>query len=94
MWDADEGVRASSDDVEARAESCYFGDCGHRGEPGCAVAEAVAEGRLSAARLENYQKLQRELEGQAARRDRLEQPARQGRIKAATRAFNAHRPRG
>ena len=33
---------------------CGFGDCLHRGEPGCAVQEGVADGRLSAARYESY----------------------------------------
>ena len=34
-------------DIEELAETCRFGDCGHAGEPGCAVAAAVAEGELS-----------------------------------------------
>ncbi len=33
---------------------CRFADCNHIGEKGCAVAEAVSEGRISAARHENY----------------------------------------
>lgn len=48
------------DDVEALAERCRFRDCQHQGEPGCAVAGAVAGGELAAERLESYQKLQRE----------------------------------
>jgi ribosome biogenesis GTPase len=94
LWDADEGIRASFEDVEALANSCHFADCGHHGEPDCAVAEAVAEGQMLPTRLESYHKLRREQEEQAARRDRIDQLARKGRIKSATRALNAHRPRG
>lgn len=37
------------------AGQCRFRDCRHRGEPGCAVADALAEGRLDRARLESFQ---------------------------------------
>lgn len=33
---------------------CGFSDCLHRGEPGCAVLEAVEEGALSVTRYESY----------------------------------------
>src|SRR6185503_17189228 len=52
-----EGVAA---EVEALAEGCRFKDCAHGEEPGCAVREALAEGRLDPARFENWGKLQRE----------------------------------
>jgi len=35
-------------------DHCRFADCRHRDEPGCAVREAVAQGRLSARRHESY----------------------------------------
>ena len=35
-------------DIEELAGACRFGDCGHAGEPGCAVAAAVAAGRAPA----------------------------------------------
>lgn len=44
---------------------CRFGDCAHRGEPGCAVRDAVERGEVSAARYESYLKLRAELEEQA-----------------------------
>ncbi len=47
-------------DIEALAEQCRFRDCRHQSEPGCAVRASVEDGRISAKRLENYQKLQRE----------------------------------
>jgi ribosome biogenesis GTPase len=48
------------DDVEALTTRCRFTDCGHRSEPGCAVREAIASGRLDERRLGNYEKLLRE----------------------------------
>ena len=43
-------------DIEELAEACRFGDCGHAGEPGCAVAAAVAEGELARERFEAWQR--------------------------------------
>ena len=43
-------------DIEDLAEACRFGDCGHAGEPGCAVAAAVAEGELARERFEAWQR--------------------------------------
>ncbi len=40
---------------------CYYQDCRHIHEPGCAVKEAVNEGRLSRLRYENYTELFQEL---------------------------------
>ncbi|TBR40483.1 MULTISPECIES: ribosome small subunit-dependent GTPase A [Dyella] len=60
---ADEGVAAVFVDIEALAEQCRFGDCGHDGDAGCAIERALAEGVLDARRLANYRKLQRELAG-------------------------------
>jgi ribosome biogenesis GTPase len=61
LWDAEEGLSRTFADIEALAEGCRFTDCTHTAEPGCAVAAAVAEGRLSVRRLESMRKLQREL---------------------------------
>ena len=58
LWDTSEALGSAFADVDALAESCRFRDCRHQGEPGCAVAAAVADGRLDAGRLESYRKLQ------------------------------------
>ena len=47
-------------DIDTLAGECRFSDCTHTGEPGCAVREALADGRLDARRYENYQKIRRE----------------------------------
>lgn len=51
----------SFSDIEEIAKRCKFSDCQHESEPKCAVKEAIEEGHLDIARLENYKKLQREL---------------------------------
>jgi ribosome biogenesis GTPase / thiamine phosphate phosphatase len=61
MWDADEGLERTFADVLEIAAQCRFRDCRHNGEPGCAIAAAIADGRLSARRVASHAKLQREI---------------------------------
>lgn len=57
---------------------CRFSDCTHRGEPGCAVLEAVIAGELEVETLETLHTLERELAYQARRQDdRLAREARE-----------------
>ncbi len=67
MWEADSGLAKTFPDVADRAEGCRFADCGHRGEPGCAVLAAVEAGVLPRERLDSYLKLQAELDDIAER---------------------------
>lgn len=60
LWDIDEGLDKSFSDIEALAVMCRFSDCTHTNEPGCAVKEAVAKGKLSEERLKSYLKLKSE----------------------------------
>ncbi len=69
LWDATDGMSAAFTDIDDLAESCRFSDCGHHGEPGCAVEAAVEDGTLDADRLGSWVKLQRELAHQARRVD-------------------------
>ena len=50
----------SFSDIDELAALCKFNDCAHKGEPGCAVEQAIQDGVLSAERLESYLKLQKE----------------------------------
>ncbi len=61
LWDASAAVRQTFDEIEALAPECHFADCRHRDEPRCAVKTAVAEGKISAERLDSYLKVQSEL---------------------------------
>jgi ribosome biogenesis GTPase len=67
LWEGEGALEAAFPDIEALAGECHFTDCTHDREPRCAVKQAVAEGRLPAVRLEQYQKLRREGAGRARR---------------------------
>jgi ribosome biogenesis GTPase len=69
LWEQAAGLRTVFADVEALAAQCRFSDCAHRGEPGCAVAAAIAGGHLPADRLAGMEKLAREEAWLASRRD-------------------------
>jgi ribosome biogenesis GTPase len=73
LWDTDEGVQESFDDIEELAAGCKFRNCQHEGEPGCAVQMAVDEGRLDPGRLVSYAKLMREAAYQKRRTNKVEQ---------------------
>jgi len=46
---------------------CRFRDCRHQGEPGCALDEAVAEGRITPERLQSFRRILQAMEEQQAR---------------------------
>ena len=69
LWDADEGFAQAFADIEALAARCRFRDCAHVSEPGCAVRAAVERGELDRDRLENYLRLDQELDAAARRRE-------------------------
>jgi ribosome biogenesis GTPase len=54
------------------------------GEPGCAAREAIAEGRIDAARVESHRKLTLELARQTERRESRAAPAERERWKAVS----------
>lgn len=61
LWDAEEGLQEAFEDIEALAAGCFFRDCRHENEPGCAIREAIESGSLLEERLGSYKKLQKEL---------------------------------
>jgi ribosome biogenesis GTPase len=69
MWDGEEGLSRTFQDVEAVAAKCRFRDCGHEEEPDCAVREALETGELEAGRYRSYLKLKREVIHQAGKTD-------------------------
>jgi ribosome biogenesis GTPase len=69
LWDGEDSLHLTFDDIEALAQSCYFGDCQHKDEPRCAVRVALAEGEIDAARYQSYEKLQKELKHVARKQD-------------------------
>ena len=71
-----DGLDTAFEDIQELAEQCRFADCTHDREPGCAVRQAVDNGELEPSRLENYQKMKKEMQFLAERRgksaDRIE----------------------
>jgi ribosome biogenesis GTPase / thiamine phosphate phosphatase len=58
LWATADRTDVGFQDIENIAQSCRFRDCTHSGEPGCAIAESAIDPQ----RLDNYRKLQRELD--------------------------------
>jgi len=81
LWDIEEGVETTFEEIEELAAQCYFSDCKHQTEPRCAVREALESGALDAGRFENYLKMQRELDHLARRQDQLAQRIEKNRWK-------------
>jgi ribosome biogenesis GTPase len=61
LWEGDNSLSHSFQDVESLAEQCRFRDCSHNNEPGCAVQSAIETGDLDEDRYNSYLKLQREM---------------------------------
>ncbi|MCM3704889.1 ribosome small subunit-dependent GTPase A [Cytobacillus firmus] len=61
LWESESGLSESFTDIEQAAHDCRFRDCTHDNEPGCAVLRLIEEGSISAARLNSYKKLLKEL---------------------------------
>ena len=84
-----DGLDRAFADVDELAASCRFGDCGHGGEPGCAVAVAVADGSLDPERLDAWHRLARERAWLQARDDPVARAVRGRRWRATGRAMRS-----
>jgi ribosome biogenesis GTPase len=73
-------------EIAALAEQCRFADCQHEQEPGCAVREALEEGRISPGRWVSYAKLRREARHHALEADARAQRAEKQKWKAIHKA--------
>ncbi len=90
LWDGEDGLGEAFADIEALAAGCRFADCRHAGEPGCAVAAAVADGSLPADRLDSYETLQRELAHLARKQDARLAQAERRKWKAVHKSLRDH----
>ena len=57
LWTSGRGIERAFRDVFDIADGCRFRDCKHMDEPGCAVNEAIASGRLDRVRLDAMRRL-------------------------------------
>lgn len=63
LWDVEpEELDAYFVEIAPYVEQCRFGDCAHVNEPGCAVRQAVDDGKISQDRYRSYLQLRDELE--------------------------------
>ncbi|MGC4896028.1 ribosome small subunit-dependent GTPase A [Micromonospora sp. DT31] len=69
LLDGVAGLDRTFADIAALATGCRYADCGHDGEPACAVRAALDDGELPARRWESWRKLQRELAFESRRRE-------------------------
>jgi ribosome biogenesis GTPase / thiamine phosphate phosphatase len=88
LWARAGGLATTYADVEALARRCRFADCRHAGEPDCAVAAAIAAGRLDPRRLVQHDELARE---QAWLEQRLDTGAARERKRRAKRIERDYR---
>ena len=61
LWESSEGMAVTFSDLATFGQNCKFRDCSHKGEPGCAVADAIRSGELAEDRVQSFHKLQAEL---------------------------------
>jgi len=88
----EESVDATFADIEDLATTCHFTDCTHDGEPGCAVALAVAAGEVAQDRVDAYADLRREAASAARRADEHERRAYERRFTKAVKAHVKSKP--
>ena len=62
LWDADEGLNQSFNDIEILAKKCRYSNCKHDQEHGCAIKEAISQGLLDKNRIQSYLKMKSELD--------------------------------
>ena len=94
LYDDADGIETAYADVTELAASCRFRDCGHRGEPGCAVAAAIDDGRLDPARFTAWRKLQAEAHRQLLRVDARARAEERARTRAFFRSLREQPNRG
>ncbi|MCG3181065.1 MAG: putative ribosome biogenesis GTPase RsgA [Phycisphaerae bacterium] len=94
VWADADSPGGAFDDIDSLAAGCRFRDCTHTGEPGCAVAAALADGSLDPSRYENHLQLRREQEFLDRRRDAQARKAERDKWKSIHKSMRNHPKRG
>ncbi|MBS0635650.1 MAG: ribosome small subunit-dependent GTPase A [Verrucomicrobia bacterium] len=69
VWDLKEqDLRSYFDEIHAESQHCKFPDCRHDNDPGCAIPNAIEEGRISLLRYQSYLSLLASLQSKHLRR--------------------------
>ncbi|MEU7590751.1 ribosome small subunit-dependent GTPase A [Micromonospora sp. NPDC049230] len=85
LLDGAVGLDRAFADIAGLAEGCRYADCGHDGEPACAVREALQTGELPTRRWESWRRLQGELSHESRRREARVAAERRGGWRSARR---------
>ena len=89
LWDAD-GLEQTFTDLDDLVARCRYGNCQHNGEPGCAIAAALADGTLTKDRHASWLKLRRETAHHARRVDALARSEERRKWKAIGKSVSKH----
>lgn len=84
LWLSGQGIERAFEDVFDLMDRCRFRDCKHDQEPGCAVQEAIADGRLDPDRFHSLERLvaeEAELEEEQAAREKAADRRHRPRLK-------------
>ena len=93
--DCEDGLHELFADVIELTTQCRFSNCRHEGEPGCAIAQAIADGTLDERRFNNYQKLIAEQEHNArSLAERRERSRKTGKLYKSIQASKRRRKQG
>lgn len=90
VWELAEGLGRTFPEIEELAAGCRFRDCRHETEPGCAVLEAAAAGRLAPERLASFRKLVAEAAYEARKDDPRARAAAVAEHKTALKTVKVH----
>lgn len=95
LWLSGQGIERAFADVFDLMDRCRFRDCKHDQEPGCAVQDAIADGRLDADRFRSLERLVAEevaLEEEQAARDKAADRRHRPRLKRNLQPGTRHAP--
>jgi ribosome biogenesis GTPase len=90
LWASEETLEETFSDIAAFLCRCKFPDCSHLTEPGCAIREAIGDGRIDIERWKSYQKLQRELRHRSIEADAHARVLEKRRWKAIHKSLRNH----
>ncbi|MGB3759047.1 MAG: ribosome small subunit-dependent GTPase A [Rivularia sp. (in: cyanobacteria)] len=93
IWASESSLNSTFEDIETLAEECRFRDCQHGEEPGCAVQQALQEGKLNNSRFLSYQKLNKELDYLSQKQDQKVYLDTKKRWKTITKSMRKHHKR-
>ncbi len=88
----EESVAAAFADLDELGEECHFSDCGHAGEPGCAISLAIEAGTVTQERLDAYLELLAEAAAAARRADEHQRRVHDRRFSKAITAYQKDHP--